>query len=130
MQVFMTMHNGLSLADLPPGSKGLLKQCATAELLAWLLESIPIVSCGACRIPGAGLHVVLDASCMCALCHLICHKAYTLTTLVELQPPLSRRIPILWSRGTGVGNRDYACNRQCATVPVTVAATGTDNAPL
>jgi hypothetical protein len=37
-----TTHDG----DLPPLAKGLLEQCATAELLTWLLEATACVFCG------------------------------------------------------------------------------------
>jgi hypothetical protein len=45
--VFISVYSLEDWRHLPPLVKGLLKQCANAELLGWLLESAAIVSSGA-----------------------------------------------------------------------------------
>jgi hypothetical protein len=48
MRLFTSLHPNVRPADLPALERGLLKQCATAELQGWLLESAPVVTpCGA-----------------------------------------------------------------------------------
>jgi hypothetical protein len=45
-KVFTSLHLSISCEDLPPLVKGLLQQCATAELLGWLLDCILLYSFG------------------------------------------------------------------------------------
>jgi hypothetical protein len=56
-KVFASLHLSISCEDLPPLMKGLLQQCATAELLGWLLDCILSYSCGK---PPLCLHFTTD----------------------------------------------------------------------
>jgi hypothetical protein len=46
IRLFTSLHPNVRPEDLPPLERGLLQQCATAELLGWLLESAVIAPCG------------------------------------------------------------------------------------
>jgi hypothetical protein len=46
MEVFIALHTNTPYAQLPPHAHSLLRQCANAELLGWLLESTVSLSCG------------------------------------------------------------------------------------
>jgi hypothetical protein len=46
MEVFIALHTNTPYAQLPSHAHSLLRQCATPELLGWLLESTVTLSCG------------------------------------------------------------------------------------
>jgi hypothetical protein len=46
VHTFVALHPSLRYCDLPPLEMGLVKRCATPELLIWLLDSTMAVSCG------------------------------------------------------------------------------------
>jgi hypothetical protein len=46
MEVFISLYPDTPYAQLAPPVKALLQQCATPELLGWLLESTVAVSSG------------------------------------------------------------------------------------